>query len=285
MTSLFFRIAFCLILTIAPTRAQSKTPDHNARILKAIGEMPRGGGYAKYRKDWPEARRFEDLYATVEDLDRAIGVGGDGRLRIDPGAAARHSFCSSATYLLFCDVIAGLQRDGAVPSDPALSRALAAVGDKTEVIHGKLDGIGIFGHWNADGPGTAVLFQKLDLGTNFSDFAKAKPGDFLKIFWNEHIGKGESGHLVVYLGETADGKAIRVWSSQTENDDGSAGYGEMRVEKSRIRRALFSRLERPENLVRWLAFGPDEQKNDYLIRIRQTGSTGDEMLRVTGAIN
>lgn len=259
--------------------------DYNERILAAIERMPKGGLYAKYRRDLPEARRFDDLYATVEDLGQAIAVGKDGRLRVDPGAADRHSFCSSATYLLFCDVIAGLQREGVVPSEPALSRALAAVGDKTEVIHGKLDGIGIFGHWNADGPGTAVLFHRLNLGTNFSDFAKARPGDFLKIFWNEHIGKGESGHLVVYLGETADGKAIEVWSSQTANDDGSAGYGVMRVEKSRIQRALFSRLERPEHLVRWLAFGPDEQQSDYLIRIRQTGSTGDEMRRVTGALD
>ena len=182
-------------------------------------------------------------------------------------------------------MIAGLQREGAVPSDPALSQALAAVGDKTEVIHGRLDGVGIFGHWNADGPGTAVLFRRLDLGTNFSDYAKARPGDFLKIFWNEHIGKGERGHLVVYLGETDDRSAIEVWSSQTENDDGSAGYGVMRVEKSRIHRALFSRLERPANLVRWLAYGPEEQKSEYLIRIRQTGSTGEEMRQVTGAVD
>lgn len=259
--------------------------DHNGRVLAAIERMPKGGLYAKYRKDLTEARRFDDLYATVGDLGRAIAVGGDGRLRIDSGAAARRSFCSSATYLLFCEVIAGLQREGVVPSEPALSRALAAVGDNTEVIHGRLDGIGIFGHWNADGPGTAVLFHRLDLGTNFSDFARAKPGDFLKIFWNEHIGKGESGHLVVYLGETADRTAIEVWSSQTENDDGSAGYGVMRVEKSRIRRALFSRLERPANLARWLDFGPEERKSDYLIRIRGTGSTGEEMRRITGAVD
>ena len=259
--------------------------DYNPRILKAIEAMPRGGIYAKYRKDLPENQRFDDLYRTVEDLGQAIRPGNGGALRIEASRAASHSFCSSATYLLFCDVIAGLQRDGIVPADAALSRALTEVGEKSEVIHGKRDGIGLFGHWNADGPGTAVLFRRLDLGTNFSSFEKARPGDFLKIFWNEHIGKGESGHLVVYLGTSPDGKAIDVWSSQTRNDDGSSGYGVMRVEKSRIARALFSRLERPENLVRWIRYGPEEMKSDYLIRIRQTGSTVEEMRRETGAVD
>ena len=36
-----------------------------------------------------------------------------------------------------------------------------------------------------------VLFERLDLGTNFSSYDKAKPGDFLKIFWNDNIGKGD----------------------------------------------------------------------------------------------
>jgi hypothetical protein len=285
MRHFIFRIVLCLSLPSAAARAQSAAGDHNGRILEAIGAMPRGGVYAKYRKDEPEGRRFDDLYATVEDLGKAIGLDKKGRLSVEPDQAAGRSFCSSATYLLFCDVIAGLQREDIVAPDAALSRELAAVGDKSEVIHGKLDGIGLFGHWNADGPGTAVLFRRLGLGRNFTDFSKAKPGDFLKIFWNEHIGKGESGHLVVYLGESRDGKAVDVWSSQTENDDGSSGYGVMRVEKSRIKRALFSRLERPENLVRWLAFGPEERKSAYLIRIRQTGSTGEEMKEATGAVD
>jgi len=169
-----------------------------------------------------------------------------------------------------------------VPRDRELSRALADIGPKTEVIHGRRDGVGVFGHWNANGPGTAVLFERLDLGTNFTSFEEAKPGDFLKIFWNDKIGKGERGHLVVYLGENESGDAIRVWSSQTENEDGSAGYGWMWVDKSRIVRAVFSRLERPENLVRWLAFSPEEETSDYLVGILEIGSTGEEMLRACG---
>lgn len=56
---------------------------------------------------------------------------------------------------------------------------------------------------NANGPGLAVLTKELSVGENFyikpekdylnhEDYVKAwdqvKPGDFLKIFWNEHIG-------------------------------------------------------------------------------------------------
>lgn len=254
--------------------------DYNEMVLTAIRAMPKGGVYATYQKNLPEERRFDDLYQTVEDLGAAIQAGTGGKLSVNPNKASAYSFCSSATYLLFAKVIEELQGSGEVPRNANLSRALAEVGDKTPVIHGELDGVGIFGHWNADGPGTAVLFERLDLGPNFSDYAKAKPGDFMKIWWNENIGKGERGHLVVYLGEASGGGAVRVWSSQTRNDDGSSGYGEMLVEKSRIKRVVFSRLETPRNLEKWLAFSEAEQKSDYLIRIRQTGSNSEELKKV-----
>jgi len=277
------RRLFLTILAFGLTGGVSVAGDYNEKIVQRIASMPKGGVYAKYRKELPEDQRFDDLHQTVEDLEKAIGAGLGGRVKVEPAKAKGYSFCSSATYLLFCDVIGELQAEGMIPRNKALSREIADVGDKEAVIAGKMDGVGIFGHWNADGPGTAVLFQRLDLGTNLSSYEKARPGDFLKIFWNEHIGKGERGHLVVFLGESTDGNSIRVWSSQMENDDGTSGYGEMWVEKSRIRRALFSRLERPENLVNWLQFSPAEKKSDYLIRIRQTGSTGAEMKQVTGA--
>ena len=253
--------------------------DYNAQILKTIEEMPEGGTYAKYRKELPDSKRFDDLYQTVVDLDCAIDTGIGGKLRVNPDKAANFSFCSSATYLLFGEVIDDL----GVIKDKELAVAVADVGDKNAVIHGKLDGVGIFGHWNADGPGTAVLFKKLDLGPNFTSYAKAKPGDFLKIWWNKNIGKGERGHLVVFLGQSKDGKSIEVWSSQSENSDGTSGYGRMWVAKTRIKRTLFSRLERPENLKRWLTLPERERTSDYLVRIRKTGSTSAELKKVTGS--
>ena len=253
--------------------------DYNSQILKAIEEMPTGGTYAKYRKELPDSKRFDDLYQTVADLDSAIGTSIGGKLKVNPDKAAKLSFCSSATYLLFGKVIDDL----GVIKDKELAKAVADVGDKNAVIHGKLDGVVIFGHLNADGPGTAVLFKKLDLGPNFTRYSKAKPGDFLKIWWNENIGKGEQGHLVVFLGQSEDGKSIQVWSSQAKNSDGTSGYGRMWVDKSRIKRTLFSRLERPENLKRWLSLPDNERTSDYLIRIRETGSTSDELKNVTGS--
>ena len=59
----------------------------------------------------------------------------------------------------------------------------------------------------------------------------------------------------------------------------------MWVERSRIKRVLFSRLERPENLANWLKFSEAEHTSEYLVRIRQTGSTGEEMKQVTAAKN
>ncbi len=279
----FFLYTLSILLFLSPCdEVSAQEVEYNDQILRAIEAMPNGGAYASYRKDLPKNQRFNDLYQTVNDLNKALNVDKSGRLAVKPGKAKKYSFCSSATYLVFTKVVGDLQRKGIVAKDKELSRQLSDVGDKVDVIQGKMDGIGIFGHWNADGPGTAVLFQRLGLGPNFSSYEKARPGDFLKIFWNDKIGKGERGHSVVYLGSSEDGKSIKVWSSQTKNDNGSAGYGTMWVEKSRIKRALFSRLEHPENLVRWMQFGGKERKSDYLIRIRQTGSSVEEMKKVTG---
>ena len=79
--------------------------------------------------------------------------------------------------------------------------------------------------------------------------------------------------------------AVKVWSSNLSNEDGSSGYGSMWVSRDRIERALFSRLESPANLVDWLSFTEAERTSEYLVRIRETGSTGEEMRAVTGAEN
>lgn len=272
-----------LLFLMVAMSASAAAADYNALILRKIKAMPVGGQYAAYRGDAPEGERFDDLYACVEGLAKAVEVDRRGRLVVKPKRATPGSFCSSATYLLFCEVIASLQRDGVVVADARLSRELANVGDKEDVIHGRLDGIGLFGHWNADGPGTAVMFHQLGLGRSFLGFEKAQPGDFLKIFWNEKIGKGERGHLVVYLGENEKGDAIHVWSSNQRNENGTSGYGTMWVAKSRIQRALFSRLEHPERLANWLEFTEAQKTSEYLVRIRRTPSTLAEMLRQVGA--
>ena len=277
----FFLILFPALLAL-PCIGQ----DYNQLIVDTIRSIPKGGSYARYEKS-RKGQEFASLHQTVADLDQAIATGGLGqkKLRVNPTAAATYSFCSSATYLLFVETLENLQSAGRLQIPNSVSKELADVGDKYAVIDGKLDGIGLFGHWNADGPGTAVLFRRLGLGSNFSSFSKARPGDFLKIFWNENIGKGERGHLVVYLGTSRDGKSILVWSSNLKNEDQSSGYGTMWVEKHRIKRQLFSRLEHPENIANWAKFSPQQKQSEYLIRIRKTGSTGAEMKQVTGALD
>jgi hypothetical protein len=113
------------------------------------------------------------------------------------------------------------------------------------VIRGQKDGEGVWGRWNANGPGTARLFHELKIGRNFSEFAEARPGDFMKIFWTNEVGKNERGHSVIYLGtEKREGKEfVRFWSSNVP-----AGYGEKSVPRSKIASAIFSRLETPANL-------------------------------------
>ena len=149
------------------------------------------------------------------------------------------SFCSGATYLVFIKTIEELRGRGQLQLDFATLNQL--------IIRDQHDGEGVWGRWNANGPGTARLFYELGLGRNFTDFAQAQPGDFMKIFWNNNVGSRESGHSVIFLGASRhpDGEYVRFWSSNI-----GMGYGEKEVPRSKIANAIFSRLETPANLVR-----------------------------------
>ena len=94
---------------------------------------------------------------------------------------------------------------------------------KQLMIRGQRDGEGIWGRWNANGPGTARLFHELDLGQNFDDFAEAQPGDFMKIFWSPEVGRAEHGHSVIFLGmeKRAGLDYVHFWSSNIP-----FGYGD-----------------------------------------------------------
>ena len=139
------------------------------------------------------------------------------------------------------------------------------------MIHGQRDGEGIWGRWNANGPGTARLFHEIDLGRNSTDFAQAAPGDFMKIFWSGEIGKAEHGHSVIYLGseKRTDGDYVRFWSSNIP-----AGYGEKSVPRGKIAQAVFSRLENPANLARIKA---QPALDAYLAELTSKASSVAEM--------
>src|SRR5690242_14446696 len=197
---------------------------YNSLILEQMAKMPSGGKYsvshfAKIKLQ--SAAHFES-----------------GKFFVIP-TKPYVSFCSGATYLVFIKTIEELRDRGQLQLDFATLNQL--------IIRDQHDGEGVWGRWNANGPGTARLFYELGLGRNFTDFSQAQPGDFMKIFWNNNVGRTESGHSVIFLGtvQRAGGEYVRFWSSNI-----GMGYGEKEVPRSKIANAIFSRLETPANLTR-----------------------------------
>ena len=217
--------ALAAICVVADTlRAQLAPSPLNDLILEQVKQMPRGGNYSASR------------VATIR-LQAAAHFE-SGKFFVLPDAASP-SYCSGATYLVFMKTIEALRARGALQLNyETLDRLM---------IRGQRDGEGIWGRWNANGPGTARLFYELGIGRNFDDFAEAQPGDFMKIFWSPEVGRAEHGHSVIYLGtEKKIGlDYVRFWSSNVP-----FGYGERSVPRTKIVHAIFSRLYAPAKLTR-----------------------------------
>jgi len=228
-------------------RAQFAPGRFNELILQQVQQMPSGGSYSASR------------VATIK-LQSAAHFE-SGIFSVLPSAASP-SYCSGATYLVFMKTIEALRARGALQLDHAALESL--------MIRGQRDGEGVWGRWNANGPGTARLFHEIKLGQNFDDFAQAQPGDFMKIFWSPEVGRAEHGHSVIYLGmEKKLGlDYVRYWSSNIP-----AGYGEKSVPRSKIVRAIFSRLDAPANLSRSVTM-PAVDK--YLAGLLSSRSTFEE---------
>jgi hypothetical protein len=208
--------------------------DPNEVVLQVIQTMPQGGGYSASNE---ANARLAEAVRTVR-----------GTLTLDP-AIAKPSYCSGATYMVFVATLAYLNNQ--TPISGPLAESLA--------IKGQPDGVGIWGRWNANGPGTACLFHELQIGENFTDWNLARRGDFMKIFWNPNVGRREHGHSAIYLGTTEENGVpyVRFWSSNQPN-----GFGEKQVPKTKIAYVIFSRLKYPERLQRNFATLP--RKNSYL---------------------
>jgi len=227
--------------------------DFNAIVLEQIRKMPEGGGYATTRD-------------AHQALNSALDVSALG-LRIE-SSKAQPSYCSGATYLLFLKTLVAAEKQGLCPSGLTASEYL--------LPKAMPDGVGIWGRWNANGPGTARLFHELGLGKNFTSWDQARPGDFMKIFWTGEVGKNERGHSVIFLGtETRDGvDHVRFWSS---NKPG--GYGEKSVPKSKVAAVIFSRLENPSNIQHAAAM---PKKDAYLASLLTHESSFAETLQKCG---
>ena len=212
------------VIGLSLLAASANAAGLNNLVLEQMGKMPSGGKYsvshfAKIKLQ--SAAHFES-----------------GKFFVIP-TKPYVSFCSGATYLVFIKTVEELRDRGQLQLDYATLNQL--------IIRDQRDGEGVWGRWNANGPGTGRLFHELGLGRNFTDFSQAQPGDFMKIFWNNNVGKSESGHSVIFLGTTnhPDGEYVRFWSSNI-----GMGYGEKEVPRSKIANAIFSRLETPANLTR-----------------------------------
>ncbi|MEO8440441.1 MAG: hypothetical protein ABI540_09495 [Spartobacteria bacterium] len=242
----FVLLTILLVLGFSPneSRAQLAPSPLNNVILQQIKTMPVGGKYSASRT------------ATIR-LQSAAHFE-SGKFFVLPEAASP-SYCSGATYLVFMKTIEVLRDRGELQLDYDTLDAL--------MIRGQPDGRGIWGRWNANGPGTARLFHELGLGRNFDDFAEAQPGDFMKIFWSPEVGRAEHGHSVIYLGteKKAGLDYVRFWSSNIP-----FGYGEKSVPRAKIVRAIFSRLYTPANLSR-IADVPDLDR--YLASLERVRST------------
>jgi len=227
--------------------------DFNAIVLEQIRKMPEGGGYATTRE-------------AQQALSSAVDVSSLG-LRVE-SSKAQPSYCSGATYLLFLKTLVAAEKQGLCPQGLTASEFL--------LPQAMPDGVGIWGRWNANGPGTARLFHEIGLGKNFTAWEQAMPGDFMKIFWSMDVGKKERGHSVVFLGtETKDGvEHVRFWSS---NKPG--GYGEKSVPKSKVAAVIFSRLENPSNMQRAAAM---PKKDAYLASLLTHESSLSEALQKSG---
>src|SRR5450432_700188 len=206
--------------------------------------MPRGGS--------------SDLSRVATIRLQAAAHFESGKFFVLPEAASP-SYCSGATYLVFLKTIEALRTRGALELNYETLDKL--------MIRGQRDGEGIWGRWNANGPGTARLFYELGIGRNFDDFAEAQPGDFMKIFWSPEVGREEHGHSVIYLGtEKKVGlDYVRFWSSNIP-----FGYGERSVPRTKIVYAIFSRLYAPAKLSRIEDLPAVDSYLASLVRVRSS---------------
>ncbi len=240
--------------------------DFNSLILESIREMPQGGGYAVNK-------------AASSALTSSIQTQ-NGKLQVVVPQNTP-SYCSAATYQVFLKTLEKLQNNGQLSLSASTLQGLGTRRNDRWLTDGK----GLWGRWNANGPGVAAAFSELGLGHNFvdDDFSHAKPGDFMKIFWTDAVGKSERGHAVILTGVKPVGargskvEEVCFWSANQ-----GQGYGEKCVPRSKVKKALFSRLTKPEN-INSVASMPET--NTYLASLLSKESSFTSAVSQTQAWN
>ena len=249
-----YLLPLILFILTFPAVARVESKRVQDWILESIDEMPKEGGYVLSSLS---SRKLRDSFTwKAEDL-------------LVSAHLAVPSYCTTATYIVFYKT---LEKYWAFSRQKPAKLVLEKLKPKMEN-----DGTRIWGRWNSNGPGTAKFFFDARIGKNFEDISLARPGDFLKIFWNTEVGKLEKGHSVIYLGqETRNGvPMIRFWGSSLS----TYGYSERVIARSEAKRLLFSRLDTPEHFER-LAQLPDV--DPFLASMLTRVSSWDELKAVSG---
>ena len=237
--------------------------DMNRVTLEAIAKMPSGGKYSRWKFNVPK-----------------LSIDNSGKVSVEHTIPSQ---CTTATYGVFLQSLADLHNQGRLKlSENDIS--LLRPPQNQDLIH--KDGHGAWGYFNANGIGAARLVQKLGIGYSFRDprFSEVKPGDYMKIFWNENIGfadakykeckanrqsgcakkHSESGHQVIFTGTRIIDGEMQVCffsSNSKENLHGKAGFGQRCVNRSRIKQAIFTRITAPGKISKGLA---EEQQQGFV---------------------
>jgi len=181
-------------------------------------------------------------------------------------------FCSGATYLVFLKTIEEMREDGGLNLDADALEALV-------IRDGQRDGEGVWGRWNANGPGTARLFHETGAGDEFHEFSRsAKPGDFMRYSGRRRWGpqRARSTRWCTWGRRPGRGGYVRFWSSNIPD-----GYGEKSVARGKMAQVIFSRLQTPENLER---IKTTAEIDPYLASLVTRRSSFAEALQKCGAV-
>ena len=211
--------------TQQPSRQTPEFQSFSDHVLWAIKhQMPKGGGYS----------------ATPDTVNALVGNAvkwdkKNKKLLINPDKA-QPSFCSGACYLV---LLKALQRWQTTTGKQLSAKAWKSF----DIYLDQKDGHGVWGRANANGPGFAKLIADTGTGINFTNYKDARPGDFLKIFWTDAIGRKERGHLVVYLGsEKKNGSTLlHYWSANKPT-----GYSTKSCDIKQAKHLIFTRITHPE---------------------------------------
>ncbi len=289
-------------------------------ILAAVDAFPHNGGY------YTGARPNDTFKKTAwKGLHQAYKMTlADPRPEIDL-QLAQPSFCSSATYCAMVKALLLWDKDHKISREAWLDMKpfVGIVDNMNPKGFFQSDGQGFWGRMNGNGPAIAVLVHELKAGFSLHAFRgaktaecketpderylsddewrahpiwqQAKPGDFMKIFWNRSDDSGaiigdngvkgdlqEHGHSVIFMGIDDEGY-VTYWSSNGPGENpAEMGYSMGRCDKTRIQRVVFTRILNPERFDNVKKMAPNNV-NKYIYDLNgKKHSTTRELKKHTG---